>query len=111
MSERILIADDENELLEAMAAALAEPGRTIVTAHDSDELIAALAGEPFDLIVTDIDMPHMHGLDVETPIIAISALAHPYLELRVSDYAPHARVLREPFSLPTLERAVNEALR
>ena len=42
---KILIADDDLLLLEAIAAALAEPGRTIVTAHDSETLIEALAGE------------------------------------------------------------------
>lgn len=111
MNERILIADDDLLLLEAIAAALAEPGRTIVTAHDSETLIEALASEPFDLVITDLDTPWMTSIDIDTPIIAITALEHPYLEARVAELAPHARVLHEPLTLPRLERAVQDALR
>src|SRR5262245_23440872 len=62
---RILVADDDPDMLDTVAEAIAADGSEVVRAASGGELIQRLAEEgPFDLIVTDISMPWMSGIQV-----------------------------------------------
>ena len=60
---RVLVADDDAELLEVVADTLIRLGADVIRASTGAELIERLAEYgPFDLIITDVAMPWMTGL-------------------------------------------------
>lgn len=61
---RIALADDQDLVREGIKALLALSGRiqVVLEARDGDELLAALAGAPVDVVVMDIRMPGRDGL-------------------------------------------------
>ena len=61
MPKKILVIDDETELLKLIQARLESKGYTVVAAGDGEEGLAKLKTEKPDLIITDIAMPKMDG--------------------------------------------------
>ncbi len=62
---RILVVDDEQGMLEVCAASLKKvPGATILVEQDSRKAAERLARESFDLLIADICMPHVSGVDL-----------------------------------------------
>jgi CheY-like chemotaxis protein len=62
---KILLVDDETEIIEEMGGFLRRRGHDIVTAGSVSEAVAALdAAEPFDAVLTDLRMPGASGLDL-----------------------------------------------
>ena len=71
-SVKILIADDEEDILEVMKKRIVKEGYTVVTAKDGLDAWQKIASESPDIILLDLNMPVMNGLDVlkrlrETP--------------------------------------------
>ncbi|MCP4347723.1 MAG: response regulator [Desulfobacterales bacterium] len=64
MNENILIVDDEQDILDALSAALSVEDFNVKTALGGEQGIEMFRSEPFDLVVTDIRMPHIDGLEV-----------------------------------------------
>ncbi|HWG79112.1 MAG TPA: response regulator [Stellaceae bacterium] len=60
----ILIADDDPLLLDMMAKVLAEPGYSVLTASDGFEAVRLLADRHIDLMIADINMPGLDGLQL-----------------------------------------------
>lgn len=59
---RLLVVDDDPLMRELAAGQLAHPGGEIVTAGDGEEALAILRREaPFDLVLSDLEMPRMTG--------------------------------------------------
>ncbi|MFB2555312.1 response regulator [Herbiconiux liangxiaofengii] len=71
---RILIADDDPQILRALRVTLASQGHDVVTAADGRQTIAAASTHPPDLLVLDLGMPHLDGLDVIRTVRAWSAV-------------------------------------
>lgn len=63
MSKKILIADDDAELVSLYTRVLARSGFVIVTARDGEEAIALADAEKPDLILVDIGMPKKDGFE------------------------------------------------
>jgi two-component system response regulator TctD len=113
---RVLVADDDPLLLDAVADALVDWGAEVIRARSGAELIDQLAGEgPFDLVVTDISMPWMSGLQamqsartagLGTSVIVMTALKDERLSAHVQRLGRHAVLLRKPFDLNELETLV-----
>jgi DNA-binding response OmpR family regulator len=61
---RILVIDDEHSIRVLLAAALSRESHSVVTAADGDEGIEKFRSETFDLVITDIRMPGLTGLEV-----------------------------------------------
>ena len=61
MSIKVLIADDEDAILEIMAKKVAMQGYAVVTARDGQEAWDKITAENPDVIVLDITMPKMDG--------------------------------------------------
>ncbi len=62
---RVLLVDDDPDLLEALRRALAGVGHDVVTATDGLEALRLLDGpDPFDAVVSDISMPRMTGIEL-----------------------------------------------
>lgn len=59
-----LVVDDDPLVLDVVARILAEPGYSVVTARDGYEAIRILADRHFDLMIADIKMPGLDGLQL-----------------------------------------------
>jgi CheY-like chemotaxis protein len=61
---RILLVDDEEEILRLVARRLTRRGHQVTTASDSSQALARLREGPFDLAILDFTMPVMNGLEL-----------------------------------------------
>ncbi|MEF3168757.1 MAG: response regulator [Deltaproteobacteria bacterium] len=60
----VLIAEDERNISELLEEILAQEGRRIKIAHNGREAIGALEERPFDLLITDLMMPEVDGMEL-----------------------------------------------
>jgi DNA-binding response OmpR family regulator len=74
MSGRILVVDDDRGFRHAISVLLQEAGHIVVQAADGLAALRELAGEPFDVMLLDVGLPGMSGLDV---LEAVQILAAP----------------------------------
>ena len=115
---RILLADDEQSIQTLLSYPLQKDGYEVVRASDGREALARFAEQPFDLVVLDVMMPQMDGLEVcrrlrarsSVPIIMLTARAEEVdkvvgLELGADDY------ITKPFSMREFRSRVKAALR
>lgn len=84
MSKIALIADDSSTIRKFVAFALKSMGIEVVMASDGMEALEKLTTEKFDLVITDLNMPHLDGYELissireinqykDTPIIILSS--------------------------------------
>jgi CheY-like chemotaxis protein len=119
MVAKVAIADDDSETLDLLGDILSSPTTEIYKAASGSELVMLIAKHgPFDLIVTDVDMPWMNGIDairsargseVQSPVLVISGISRPDLADEV-DRLGNARLLRKPICVSALRKAVSELL-
>jgi two-component system KDP operon response regulator KdpE len=80
MTEKILAVDDEPQILRALRASLAARGHDVSTAPNGETALDLLAAGTFDLVVLDLGLPGMDGVEVirrlrswsDTPVIVLS---------------------------------------
>ncbi len=84
MSYSILLVDDEHEMCVSLSKILGTYGYTVISVQNANKAIDSLQSEPVDLIISDIRMPGMSGLDFlkelhaikkDVPVIMISGYA------------------------------------
>ena len=117
---RVLVADDDRELLGAVATAVERIGAEVVSVQTGGELIEHLADDgPFDLILTDLAMPWMNGLQamraarnagVDTPFVVMTALDLAQAGKLIADAGAAVAVLKKPFELAELEEIVRRVI-
>jgi PAS domain S-box-containing protein len=73
----VLVADDDAGVRRVVGEALVRQGCRVVEAQDGRDALEKLSREAFDLVVVDLDMPHVHGHDI------IRALRDPSAPRRV----------------------------
>jgi two-component system cell cycle response regulator len=71
---RILVVDDHPDNVELLRARLSAQGYEVQAANDGEQALAAVAAEPPDLILLDVMMPRMDGMEVARRIKANSDL-------------------------------------
>ena len=64
MNERVLIIDDEPDVLATLSTILKKEGHQVKGFSSGKDAIEAFQSAPFDLVITDIRMPEMDGLEV-----------------------------------------------
>ncbi len=64
MSERILVVDDDDALRESLELVLSAEGYSVVGAQDAERALALVEASPFDLVLCDLRMPGMDGLEL-----------------------------------------------
>lgn len=116
----ILVIDDDESLREIIAAALGAAGHTVGLAKDGNEGLQALRRSPPDLVISDIVMSEMDGLEMvrrlrslfpNLPVIAMSGhSSYSDLYLKMAKLLGARRVLTKPFKVEQLLAAVDEAL-
>lgn len=119
---RILLADDDNNLRHVYAQLLVSKGYHIVCAENGKVAIEAAKREPVDLVITDMLMPDMDGLELimalhmlpDPPrIIAMSGGAGKMNSTYLLDVARIMKVdkiIHKPFDVATIEAAIFEVL-
>ncbi len=100
--------------------ALRKFGADVVAVESGGELLETIAnGGPFDVIVTDISMPWMTGLQVmqsartaglPIPVVVMTALRDPTLPAQVRSLGGRAELLLKPFSIEELYTALRSCL-
>jgi CheY-like chemotaxis protein len=82
--KHVMVIDDERDILTCLDEALTSEGYRVTAAVSGAEALDLLANDPPDLIMLDLRMPHMNGIEVlqiirrtypKLPIIVCSALA------------------------------------
>ena len=118
MTGRILVADDEQDILDAVAYALRAEGFDVDVVTDGDAALRAAQSEEFDVVVLDVLMPGLSGTEVcrrlradsIVPIVMLTAKDAELdrvlgLEIGADDY------VTKPFSVAELVGRVHAILR
>ena len=82
MSHKILIVDDDPHIRQVLAFALGKAGMQTTEANDGEGALEAVAAQRPDLVVLDINMPRMNGLDVCRKLRAFDDLPILFLSSR-----------------------------
>lgn len=118
MTERILVIDDEDIVIRSCERALAAPGRTIDAARNGAEALARVEGGSYDVLVLDIMMPGIDGMQVlqrvkeahpDIEVVMVTGLSQidtavRSMKLGAFDYLP------KPFDPDELKLVVERAL-
>jgi signal transduction histidine kinase/CheY-like chemotaxis protein len=120
VSARILVLDAEAALAALICEALAAEGHLAVAAHDANEALLRLSGEPFDLLVSDAALPGLPGERLALEVERLRPEIRHRILLTTDDWdsrepeaiARHlgAGLLRKPFELDELRRVVRTRL-
>ncbi len=116
--KRILIVDDERQIVRMLSASLQSSGYEVLKASNGLEAFQQFESERPDLIITDLGMPEMNGLELtqavrrvaQTPIIVLSVRDTDAMKVRALDEGADD-YLTKPFSMPELLARVRAALR
>ena len=118
MRARILVVDDEPSIRTVLKAHLSRDGHEVLVAPGGAEAVGTLSTEPVDLVISDLKMPGMDGMELLAwcareqpglPVIVITAhgtidTAVEALKLGAQDF------ISKPFDLDELRQAVTKAL-
>ena len=118
MTRSVLVVDDEPTLRETLAEALEQDGLRVVTAADGREALERFRADPPDLVLLDLMLPQISGIEVcrimrresAVPIVMLTAKDSEIdkvvgLELGADDY------VTKPFSLRELMARIRSQLR
>lgn len=106
---RILLAEDDRVMREYLTRALERAGYSVSAVDRGTEAMPLLQSERFDLLLTDIVMPEMDGIELaqkageiapDMRVMFITGFAA--VTLRAGQQVPQARVLSKPFHLRDL---------
>jgi len=119
VTERILVVDDDASLRRILEYNLAKEGYAVLTADSGERALALLDAERVDLLITDVKMPGMDGMDLfrrvrqaspETQVIVITAFGT--IEMAVEAMKAGAfEYVTKPFNRDRLILVVRKALR
>ena len=114
-STTILVADDDDDVREVLAEALEAPGRRVLKARNGVEAVQWATSAPVDLIVLDLVMPEMDGVESfrrihaarpDLPVVIVTGHTESDLMLKVLDIGPFT-VLQKPLDLHKLRKVVD----
>lgn len=114
----VLIVDDDPELRDVLSAMLVKAGHVVDQAGDGPDALEKLATGEFDVVLLDINLPSMNGLDVLAQIQGL--LKPPLVVVMTGDDTPEPlleavrlqayRYLRKPFPLRIIVDAIADAM-
>lgn len=119
VKKRVLVMDDDGPTRSFVQSILEAQGYSVVACKNGKEGVATFKKNHFDLVITDIAMPIIDGIDAiilirkengAVPIIAMSGAERGESLLKLADYISADATLRKPFEknalLPMVEKAL-----
>jgi len=113
---KALAVDDDDLVLSVMVQSLEELGFDTISALGGRNALAMLdSGEAIDLLVTDVRMPRISGMDVASavrrkseslPIIFVTGFSAQLIDAR-ENRDPHVALLRKPYTFAALKQTVS----
>jgi two-component system, OmpR family, KDP operon response regulator KdpE len=118
MPGRILVIDDESQITRVLRAALSAQGYDVRTANDPEEGLRVFRDWAPDLVITDLMMPGISGVDVcrairskgTTPVLVLSVREHERSKVEALDAGADDYVTK-PFGIQELQARVRAHLR
>lgn len=115
---RILVVDDETQIARVLRRGLSARGYEVQTAADGEEALSIFSQWPADLVITDLSMPQMGGLELcrrlrqrsQVPIIVLSVKGEERTKVEALDAGADDYVTK-PFGIDELLARVRAALR
>jgi len=117
MSEKVLLVDDEEDFLEAMAERMRARDMEVTTASSAGEAFKKMESETFDAIVLDFQMPEMDGMEAlksikakrpESQIILLTGFATVEKGVQAMKEGA-ADFMEKPADLEVLSQKIKEA--
>ena len=115
---RILLAEDDNSMRFFLARSLEVAGHEVLAFADGEDALPALTAGPFDILISDIVMPRMGGIELAVrakeihptlPVIFITGFSAVSIE-DLDTVEGVSQMLSKPFHLNSLVDAVDRAL-
>ena len=106
---RILVVDDEALIRDGLESILGDEGYEVDTAPDGRAALALIMANPPDVVISDVMMPHLDGLELRAqvqvqfpslPVILMSAVTYNVTWQR--NLPAHTAFLAKPFDLEVL---------
>ncbi|HTU26791.1 MAG TPA: response regulator [Pirellulales bacterium] len=121
MDKKVLMCDDEAHILRAAQIKLSHAGYNVTTAADGQEAWEAIVANPPDILVTDLQMPRMDGMELsrrvrenpataQLPIVMLTAKGFELAHLELAEKCGVLAVLPKPFSPRELVRYLDSVL-
>ena len=115
----ILLAEDDDSLRVFLAKALGRAGHIVTSCRDGNEALEALESEPYDLLLADIVMPGLDGIELaqratehlpSMKVLFITGFAAVALNAQKTGASREAKILSKPFHLRDLVGEVEKIL-
>ena len=115
----ILVTDDNAAMLKTLSAGLEDMGYRVATAVSGGEALALISKQPFNILITDIKLPDISGLEIletakelnpEAAVIMITGHASIETAVEAINEGAYAYILK-PVAMTELETIINNALR
>lgn len=116
---RILLAEDDESLRAFLANALRRAGHAVTDCGDGIDALAAIEVDDFDLLLADIVMPGLDGIELaqragtrlpRLKVLFITGFAAVALSARKSGFGRDAKILSKPFHLRDLVSEIDKIL-
>jgi CheY-like chemotaxis protein len=111
---RILYVEDNALVREVTAELLAQEQRQIVACADAEEALKEFRENPYDILITDVSLPVMSGIDLARSILAIRPdlpiiIASGYsLDFGLENWGGNVRAIIKPFEGPEIEALITD---
>ncbi len=111
----ILVVEDDDTIREVVRSMLSTLGYSVQACSDGSQALSFFSKTKFDLVLVDLVMPKMYGLEVieqlrrihpDVPTLLMTGSGH-----LVSSESSDIRLLPKPFDIETLEQVVQESLK
>ena len=118
MSQRVLVVDDEPQIRRALRLVLRANGYEVAEVGTGEGALDALVIQPFDLMILDLMLPDVDGVEVcrrlrewsRLPVVVLSAHGEEEVKVRALDEGADDYVTK-PFSAPELLARMRSAMR
>jgi len=115
---RILVVEDDDDMRESLGRILGRAGYQVQLARDGSEAITVLQTQPFHLVLTDLVMPRMGGLELlreirrrerDVPVVFLTAFGKPAAFAEAMDLGA-VDFVTKPFRADSLLRLIQAIL-